>query len=142
LRRVQNLSIQLDWSPDRDDVLLCQFLPGWTWTDYIHILEIEKEMVGSPSPTPYYVIADFSATSSVPIGNAFGHVRNNVTQGTANNRVFTVVVSRSMYVRMLVNTALKSWPQLGKHMSVADSLEAAYQQIDSIRSERGKSKIK
>lgn len=127
------MNIIVDLKPELHNVIAFTFKPGWTWDDFFAGLETEKQILKTFSGQRYDVIADFEATSSVPVGNAVGHVRRSLETARQYNRGMTVVVSKSGYIRALVNTLVRMVPTFRDSFIAVDSLSEAFERIKRSR---------
>ncbi len=134
------MNITVDLQPELENVIAFTFKPGWTWDDFFAGLDIEKNLLSSFNGERYDVIANFEATSSVPVGNAIGHVRRSLETARKYNRGLTVVVSKSGYIRALVNTLVRMVPAFRDSFIAVDSLSEAFEIIK--RSREMKSEVK
>jgi hypothetical protein len=133
------MAIVVSSDPRMHNTIIFKFKPGWTWTDFFNALDQERELVTQFNGQRYDVIANFEETSSVPIGNALGHVRNSLEVARKYNRGMTVVVSRSGYIRVLINSLVRSVPSFRSLFMAVDSFSDAYKRITEAReAENGK----
>lgn len=119
---------------EADDILVWEYHPNWTWTDFEKTLDEERRLMSTSREIPYYVIGDFTLTSHVPKGNSIGNVKRSLEVGEKNNRKLTIVISKSMYIRMLINMLTKIAPMFKDKFFAVDSMSDAIEYIDGLRS--------
>ncbi len=126
------MSIEVTWDEQSENVLLYRFSGVWDWPDFTRAIERSIELAQTLNGQRYDVIGCFLASSRVPAGAGISYVYSAFKRKPANCGV-TVVVTRSAFVRSLVEILGRVYPETRRAFTVASTLEEARALIARVR---------
>ena len=116
------MAIEVTWYDEAQTVMLWTYTGQWTWHDYENARTQSRSLVGQ-SKNPIYVIADFRASRLLP-NNALSNFRNSYDSADYEF-ILAVIVAKSLWFESMIGALRRLYPQLGKKVQLAHSLDDA-----------------
>ena len=126
------MSIELSWDEHSDNVIRYDFPGQWDWQDFILAFNRTLEMARTLDGAHYDVIDDLLKSPHLPPGSGITHVYGVFKRKPANCGI-TVIVTRSAFVRALVEVLLKVHPDARHAFAITSTLEEARAIIAQMR---------
>ncbi len=125
----------IDYSWDGGGARICRmhFPDQWTWDEFLRVVE-QVQDDGRQFEERYDVIADFLESPRLPPGSGITHAYA-VFRRMPPNAGLTVVVTRSAFVRSLVEILGKVHPETRRAFAAVSTPEQALALIARVRAE-------